>query len=233
MIFSHYGWLFAPTMCNDTFTELWWGIWKVRRIFLTISSPFCVTLELPAKLLLDSERASFLLTFCGRRRSYNTNFCSMNSSLSNLHYPMLGGKMFPLENLPAAPQLHTKPITRSGKHLQVFGLWPLLLEWGDLHQSRQSSPLCQSWGKRSSADNLGCDYFISQSWWMLPEQGNHPAQLRQVAFVGYAGLQGKKTEVGCIWNKAHVKICIITCKKMCHETKYSAVIFYQPLVNQS
>lgn len=32
---------------------------------------------------------------------------------------------------------------------------------------------------------------------MLPEQGNDPAQLR-VAFVGRAGLQGKKTEMGCI-----------------------------------
>lgn len=98
---------------------------KLRRIFWTISSPFSVTLELPAKLLLDSKRASFLLTFCGRRRSYHTNFCSMNSSLPNLHYLMLRGKTFPLENLPAAPQLHTKPINRWGNYLQVFGPWPL------------------------------------------------------------------------------------------------------------
>lgn len=109
MIFPHCGWLFAPDMCNDTFTQLGWGIWKLRRIFGTISSPFCVTLELPAKFLLDSKRASCLLTFCGRRA---TTPISVPWILPFTTYII----QFPLENLPAASQLHTKLITRSGNY---------------------------------------------------------------------------------------------------------------------
>lgn len=217
----------APAMCNDTFTQL--RDLEAEEDFSNDFQPLLcdsgVTCQvalrfkedkLPVYLLLWKKEELWLKFLFHEFFSFQPTWS--NAERGNISL----GKSS--SNFTAPHQAHHQV------REQFAGVWSLTPSLG-VHQSKVLTSVLVL-GKKSSADNLWCDYFVSQGWWMLPEQGNDPAQLR-VAFVGRAGLQGKKTEMGCIWNKAHVKICIITCKKMCHETKYSAVLSYQPLVNQS